>query len=400
MARICRVIFSVAIAALGFLPAGFVNTIQAQTNGLDHSGLLSQSPTFSVLYTFTGGTDGWSPNSGLIADSAGNFYGTTWVGGAYGFGELFKLNTAGEFTVLYSFKGGADGAYPRGVTLGRNGNLFGTTWRGGPSDEGTVFQVNVAGKERVLYSFSGGPDGGEPTAGRVALDPDGNIYGTTFWGGAGVLGVVFKVDATGHESVIYNFPGGADGAYPEAGLIRDAAGNLYGTAISGGTCWYYLGCGVVFKLDPFGNYTVLHRFTGYDGMGPEADLIRDADGNLYGTTSDGGSHSDGVVFKLAPDGTYTVLHSSDGLTGARFDGILVRDSMQNIYGTSFYGGSSDAGVIFKLDPRGNYKVLYNFKGGADSGNPSGRILFRQGAIYGTTTGGDNYGYGVVFKLNR
>jgi uncharacterized repeat protein (TIGR03803 family) len=399
--RIWRRFLSVTIAALGILLAGLINFAQAQTNAPNHSRLLRQNPTYSTLYTFTGGADGWSPQSGVIADSAGNLYGTTWVGGAYGYGEVFKLDTAGEFTVLYSFKGGADGGYPRSLTWGRNGNLFGTTWRGGTSDEGTVFKLDAAGNETVLYTFSGGLDGGEPAAGPVVLDAAGNIYGTTNSGG-GTLGVVFKLDTTGQETVLYTFPGGAYGATPDTSVIRDAAGNLYGTTAWGGTCWLYLGCGVVFKLDPAGNYTVLHSFTDLDGEKPEAGLIRDTEGNLYGTTWEGGGYSDGVVFKLAPDGTYTVLYSSSGRNGARFNGILALDGIGNLYGTSYYGGSSDSGVIFKLDPEGNYRVLYNFKGtgGADSGNPAGGILLRQGSIYGTATGGDNYGHGVVFRLSR
>jgi uncharacterized repeat protein (TIGR03803 family) len=377
---------------------GGIGTGLAQTARPNRIGSAPQAPTYTVLYTFTGGADGWHPNSGLVGDAAGNFYGTTWVGGAHGYGEVYELDPAGKLTVLYSFTGGTDGGYPRGVVFDRSGNFYGTTWRGGTADEGVVFKLDRFGKETVVYTFSGGLDGGTPT-GIPVLDPEGNLYGTTDSGGGGAAGTIFKVDTAGNETVLYSFGGGPGGAYPEAGVIRDAAGNLYGTAAWGGTCWYYLGCGVIFKLDPDGNYTVLHSFTYYDGDTPEAGLLRDAEGNLYGTTWDGGAAADGVVFKLDPAGNYTLLYSGGG-NGARFDGELTRDGAGNLYGTAYYGGLSDAGVVFKLDAAGNYRVLYKFKGGTDGANPAARLVLHKGSIYGVATGGDSYGYGVLFKLTR
>jgi len=208
-----------------------------------------------VLYSFTGGVDGGNPQSPLIRDSAGNLYGTTRVGGASNQGVVYKLDATGHEMVLYSFTGGADGAHPyAGLILDSAGNLYGTTYRGGPANAGVVYKVDVAGFETVLYAFTGSADGGNPYAG-VIRDSAGNLYGTAHNGGinpfgTGGLGVVYKVDATGHETVLYSCPGGADDGcrYPVAGVIHDSHGNLYGTTAEGGPGCLY-GCGVVFKLN-------------------------------------------------------------------------------------------------------------------------------------------------------
>jgi len=254
----------------------------------------------TVLHTFTGGADGGYPYAGLIRDSAGNLYGTTSGGGTAGSGVVFKLDPEGQETVLYSFTGGTDGGDPVvGVTRDPAGNLYGTTRLGGASGWGVVFEVNTAGQEMVLYSFTGGADGGRPWAVPVR-DSAGNLYGTTLHGGASGAGVVFKVDTAGQETVLYNFcslANCADGLGPSAAVIRDPAGNLYGTTEIGGAS----GAGVVFQLNTAGQETVLYSFTGgADGGQPFAGVVRDAAGNLYGTTYGGGEENSGVVFKIKP----------------------------------------------------------------------------------------------------
>jgi uncharacterized repeat protein (TIGR03803 family) len=253
--------------------------------------------TFTVLYSFNGGTDGAQPHAGLVRDAAGNLYGTTIRGGGgSNLGTVFKLDTTGAETVLYSFTGFPDGAKPRaGLVLDAAGNLYGTTYHGGASDLGTVFRLDTTGAETVLHSFSG-RDGQNPYAGLVR-DAAGNFYGTTQNGGGDfAAGTVFKLDTTGKETVLHSFTGGSDGANPYAGLIRDAAGNFYATTFTGGA----YGFGTVFKLDATGNETVLYSFTGgADGGHSRAGLIRDAAGNLYGTTGLGGAFSLGTVFKLS-----------------------------------------------------------------------------------------------------
>jgi uncharacterized repeat protein (TIGR03803 family) len=276
----------------------------------------------TVLHSFTG-PDGAEPTGYLVTDSAGNIYGTTISGGAHGNGAVFKLDTSGTETALYSFCpkiGCADGSGPYGgLITDANGNLYGTTWGGGAgAGYGTVFKVTKDGKETVLYSFcsmTGCADGSSPIAGLI-MDASGNLYGTTYFGGTGVCpqtgnngcGTVFKLDTNGTETVLHSFcskTSCSDGLFPSAGLLRDAKGNLYGTTTYGGTgnCPDSNGgCGTVFKVDPSGNETVLHSFTGIapDGLDPEDSLVMDANGSLYGTTAGGGKFDRGVVFKLTP----------------------------------------------------------------------------------------------------
>lgn len=230
--------------------------------------------------------DGKYPVASLLRDSAGNIYGTTRLGGTFGWGAVFKLYPSGLEIVLHSFTNGADGGQPFGnVIRDVDGNLYGTTAAGGAFKNGMVFKLNTTDKETVLHSFTGGADGREPFGGLVR-DPAGNLYGTTAGGGAFGNGTVFKLDTTGKEIVLHSFTSGADGSSPDAGLIRDSAGNLYGATTSGGA----FGNGTVFKLNTTGEETVLHSFTGgADGGQPFAGLVRDAAGNLYGTTAGGGA---------------------------------------------------------------------------------------------------------------
>ncbi|MGB7438829.1 MAG: choice-of-anchor tandem repeat GloVer-containing protein [Candidatus Acidiferrum sp.] len=188
------------------------------------------------------------------------------------------------------------GASPNGALIrDSGGDLYGTTNGGGTSGAGVVFKLDTSGNETVLYSFTGGSDGGYPLSG-VISDSGGNLYGTTQGGGASAAGVVFKLDTSGHETVLYSFTGGVDGGYPLwVTLARDSAGNVYGTTAGGGASGY----GVVFKLDPLGNETVLHGFTGGDdGASPYAGVVLGPDGNLYGTTPFGGQTNAGVVFEI------------------------------------------------------------------------------------------------------
>jgi uncharacterized repeat protein (TIGR03803 family) len=275
--------------------------------------------TYKVLYTFEGGTDGAYPFAGLVRDSAGNLYGTT-VGADQGGlpGSVFKVSPSVGFTLLHSFKyGGAS----RPGTLVRDsaGNLYGATiaWGTSPS---TIFKLTKTGRFSVLHTFTAGSgSGGSGEGGTLTLDSVGNLYGTggdnSACGGHG-CGFIFKLDPSGHETVLHYFPGGKRGTGPNGGLIRDAAGNLYGTTGAGGGPGNH---GVVFKLDPAGNETVLYAFKGEpDGSQPNGGLIQDAAGNFYGTTEWGGKGncqgmSCGVVFKLDTNGTETVLYSFSGV---------------------------------------------------------------------------------------
>jgi uncharacterized repeat protein (TIGR03803 family) len=378
---------------------------------------LAQAASEIVLHSFGIPLSGANPYAGVIRDSDGNLYGTTFFGGRANVGAVYKLDATGHETVLYSFTGGSDGANPyAGVVRDSDGNLYGTTYSGGvttgkcatlfPSGCGVVFKLDAASHETVLYSFTGGADGSGPPAG-VILDSAGNLYGTTSSGGPANAGVVYKLDAAGHETVLYSFTGGVDGRWPSFGLlVRDSAGNLYGTTESGGPA----NAGVVYKLDAAGNETVLYGFTrGVDGGGPEAGVIRDPAGNLYGTTTGAGSPVClcGVVYKLDASGHQTVLHTFTGPDGGNpAFGSVTLDSAGNLYGTTYSGGS---GVVYKLDATGQETVLYSFGGGVDGGGPyAGVILDSAGNLYGTARyggesgcppSGEPSGCGVVYKLD-
>jgi uncharacterized repeat protein (TIGR03803 family) len=326
----------------------------------------SQAQTYKVLYSFQGIPDGTGPTGGVIQDATGNLYGTTTGGGVAGGGTIFKLSKTGKETVLYSFctaNNCSDGLSPyAGVIQDTKGNLYGTTTAGanciGRSDPGCgiVFKVNNAGQETVLYTFLGVPDAGYPRfADGVIRDASGNLYGSTYGGGTFGYGAVFKLSPTGKETVLYSFTGGADGASPEGGVIRDAKGNLYGTTSGGGEKHCQFGCGVVFRLNEAGKETVLYSFKGgSDGGSPvNVGLIQDAKGNLYGTTNLGGDLSSslchpvgcGVVFKLGATGKETMLYSFKG--GADGNAPLagvIRDAKGNFYGTTNGGGDLSCNV--------------------------------------------------------
>jgi uncharacterized repeat protein (TIGR03803 family) len=357
----------------------------------------------TVLYSFTGGADGSNPWAGVVSDASGNLYGTTRYGGTMGAGTVFKLDTTGHETVLYSFKGGTDGYGPMsGLALDAAGNLYGTNATvNGCTCSGIVYEVSPAGEFTVLYSFTGGADGGDPDAG-VIRDSAGNLYGTASYGGqvgnSVGSGVVYKLDASGHETVLYNFTDGADGTGPYGGVILDSAGNLYGTAGGGASS---LG-GVIFKLDPAGHETVLYNFTGGAGGGAaNGGLAMSAAGAIYGTTSRGGTAGAGAVFELATNGAETVLYSFLSETdGYNPNAGVISDSAGNLYGTTLYGGTGNAGVVYKLNTTGHETVLHSFMGGTDGANPyAGVTLDSAGNLYGTTSGGGSSGAGVVYKVD-
>ncbi len=393
--------------------------------------LPAQSRTYTVLYSFKGTPDGESPTGGIVRDHWGNIFGVTYGGGASFEGTAFELGASGKERALYSFLAGY-GAYPDSAIIqDAKGNLYGTTSDGGAYNQGAVFKVDTKRNETVLYSFRGGVQyfGYVPNA--VIRDEQDNLYGTTVLGGKGGAcfgygcGVVFKLDSAGKETVLYTFKGGRDGGYPSGPIVRDVAGNLYGETAYGGdlTCFPPNGCGTVFKLTPSGKETVLHRFTGAGGDGAQAwsGLIRDREGNLYGSTVDGGTGPNctsegngcGTVFKVDKNGKETVLHSFTGNAGdgAPIYATLAVDAMGNIYGTTPNGGSqncnSGCGAIFMLEPTGKDTIVHEFTGGVDGADPqTGVIMDSAGNIYGTTaSGGDlncggGSGCGTIYKLSR
>lgn len=311
-----------------------------------------------VLYSFNNGADGGYPESTLVMDGSGNLYGTTTSGGANGFGTVFEVAPNGAETVLYSFQGGNDGAVPTaGLVADASGNLYGTTSQGGggrgcgTAGCGTVFEIASGGGESVLYRFTGAQDGWTPMA-SLAIDASGNLYGTTEYSGnrgacaSNGCGTVFKLSGS-TKTILHTFGGSSagDGANPVSNVILDASGNLYGTTMVGGTgvnCGTP-GCGTVYKTAPNGSTSILYSFKNYthpnmyDGAYPEAGLLMDASGNIFGTTAQGGNSSNrGTVFELS-GGTETVLFTFLHGTTSGYTplGSLIEDASGNLYGTTF-----------------------------------------------------------------
>jgi uncharacterized repeat protein (TIGR03803 family) len=328
--------------------------------------------THTVLYSFKGGTDGGEPYKGVTLDAHGNLYGTAVTGGSGscegGCGVVFKLtNSGGTWTqrVIHYFTGGADGSGPgSGLTFDQHGHLYGMTPTGGANGLGTIYEMrlqsNGAWRLHVIHTFTGGNDGSSASAGRLILDAAGNLYGVATVGGANGKGVAFQIthsETTGWTLLpLYAFKDQPDGALPYGGLIFDKAGNLYGTT-------YYAGLndvGTVYKLSPTnGSWTetVLYNFKGgTDGSSPISTLVSDAKGNLYGTTSEGGTGcACGVIFRLArgANNTWTegVAYRFPGAPNAGFSyNGMIADSAGNFYGATTHGGPSNDGTIYQFTP--------------------------------------------------
>ena len=405
----------------------------------------------TTLYTFLGEADGASPGE-VGLDPAGNLYGTTAFGGqagcgpySYGCGVAFEVNARGHERILHTFTAAPDGADSYvGLLRDSSGVFYGETNAGGSNGAGIIFKLTppptacgavlCPWHETILHQFAGGSGDGAGPEGDLIEDSSGNIYGTTSGGGSMGFGAVFKLDSAGNESILYFFGNLPDGQYPFGALLRDQAGNLYGTTNTGGTS----NAGTVFELSPSpSGWTeqVLYDFTGgSDGGFPLAGLIADEQGNLYGTTTAGGDlncgalGSCGVVFELSPSPhrwsetvLYTFTGSPDGADP--LFGALIRDGAGNLYGTTSQGGIATGcygevgcGTVFELSPNGSgwtETVLYSFTGEADGNAPIGPVTMdAHGNLYGAAYyggdlnsnspacqyGGSPIGCGVVFKL--
>jgi uncharacterized repeat protein (TIGR03803 family) len=371
------------------------------------------APTLTTLHTFTGSPDGADPEAGLVEGNDGNFYGTTADGGTDGHGTVFRISTAGALSVLYSFTGGADGGTPdAALAVGSEGNFYGITANGGTDGHGTVFKISPAGALATLHTFTGSPDGADPGSGLVE-GSDSNFYSTTANGGTDGDGTVFKISPSGALTVLYSFTGGPDGGNPKGALMEGSDGNFYGTTDLGTntSCNGESGCGTVFKISPAGALTTLYRFTERaDGANPESGLVEGSDSNFYGTAAFGGTSTScnggsgcGTVFKITPTGILTTLHSFTGGTdGSTPMAGLVQGSDSNFYGTTSQAGINGGGTAFKISPAGALTTLYSFAGDGAffliaKGSPQALVQGGDGNFYGTSSG---FGTdGIVFKLD-
>jgi uncharacterized repeat protein (TIGR03803 family) len=396
---------------------------------------------YTALHTFGGNRDGYDPRAGLLLDQQGNLYGTTESGGPAGgesTGTVYKLTQSSGLwpESIISFFPGEDGISPQSnLIVDASGNFYGTTTNGGRYGLGAVFEETKSSdgswKTNILHSFRGGSDGSTPV-GALTFDSVGNLYGTSTdvcrSYGCGGWGTVFmlspRTDGSWVKTTLYSFTGGSDGAMPNGGLTFDSAGNIYGTASQGGTgvCrdqnYYNVGCGTVFELSPsyFGwSFWLLHTFTNSpDGGWPLGGVVLDRAGNLYGSTSIGGSGCNGgcgTVFELSPGSggnwNETILHNFAGEPndGSYPGAALIFDGSGNLSGTTELGGTGAGGTVFEVAPSGQETVIYSFTGNADGQYPLGSLTFdASGQLYGTTSyGGDSScwrGCGAVFRLTQ
>jgi uncharacterized repeat protein (TIGR03803 family) len=353
---------------------------------------IASAQTVSTLVNFDI-ANGADPFTGLVQGPDGNFYGTTQAGGSSancvrGCGTIFKITPSGTLTTLHSFDGTDGSGSEGGLVLGTDGNFYGTTYGGGANDDGTVFKITPAGTLTTLHTF-GGPDGRSPASSLLQAS-DGNFYGTTNFGGANSEGTVFKISAAGTLTTLHSFDL-TDGYIPNGGLLQTANGIFYGTTSVGGANNY----GTVFKMTAAGTLTTLHNFDSTDGAYPLGGLVQAADGTFYGTANFGGSGTGcqagcGTVFKITVGGTLTTLYNFSNGQGPYC--ALIQGTDGNFYGTS------QGNMVFQITPAGVLTPLFTFNY-VDGFEPLAPLVQgTNGKFYGTTyQGGDNYG--TVFSLS-
>lgn len=375
----------------------------------------SADVTATTIHSFDK-DDGWEPVGALVDGGDGFLYGATQLGGTgvtNPAGTVFRITPGGTLTSLYTFDFQVTGDEPfAGVVRLDDGTLLGTT-RGSGSFNGSVYRLGTAGFTN-LHSFSGffgGQDGGHPEA-TLVEGGDGNLYGTTSDGGEHNIGTIYRIDALGDYEIVHSFNGSLgvqDGAYPRAALVRGDDGALYGTTTQNGPTQPSAASGTVFRFEPeTSDVTTLHGFHDSDGAAPNTALVKGADGFLYGTASSGGAHNAGTVFRIREDGTgFQVLHAFEFTNGDGTSPVgLVAGSDGNLYGTTTAGGSGFIGTVFRQRPNGGYETVLSFPL-ADTGGygPRGPLVqASDGDFYGTTyLGGAPSakcagGCGTVFRI--
>ncbi|MBV9990703.1 MAG: hypothetical protein JOZ72_05355 [Alphaproteobacteria bacterium] len=346
----------------------------------------AQASDYQVLHSFDG-SDGASPNGNLVLDQAGNLYGATFGGGESGLGTIFKLSTAGEYSVVHSFTGGVDGGDPSaGLAIDPStGDFYGTTTTGGSLGRGGIFRLTAAGQLTVLHDFNRDTDGIAPSA-QLTPDGSGNFYGTTYQEGPTGGGTVFELASTGSFKVLHAFRG-REGGEPAGRLERHGA-SLFGVNFIGGS-----GSGTIFKTKLDGTTTVL--CTPNQGVGFAGGPARDDSGNLYGASFWG----QGTIYALSRKGTLSTLYAfTGGADGHVPVGELVLTNHGKLYGAANRGGIDDNGTLFKLDLQGNFTLLHSFTGDDGRLPMGGLTKGSDGKLYGTTSMGGSHDQGVIFSV--
>lgn len=327
---------------------------------------MTAAGTVTVLAGFNGATQGNAPYESLVKGADYAYYGTTTSGGTYGFGTIFKI-CGGNTTVLHSFNKIPEGGVPKGsLVLATDGNFYGTTSEGGNNSAGTIFKITPAGNYSVLRHLSSAADGGT-ALGSLIQGTDGDLYGMTSSGGVNAGGTIFKISITGTFTVLRHLTYASDGANPEGSLIQGTDGNFYGMTTNNSR---------LFKISSTGTFTVLRTLNATtDGNIPMGSLVQSTDGNFYGINSSGGSFGGGTIFKYTSSGNYSVLkHLNATPDGKTPKGNLLIGTDGNLYGTTSAGGTYNAGTIFKITPSGNYSILRHLNLDTDGGNAYGSLM--------------------------
>jgi uncharacterized repeat protein (TIGR03803 family) len=352
--------------------------------------------TFTTLHSFTGSPDGQYPYSiNMTQGRDGALYGTTIIGGASGYGTVFRITPSGNLK-LYSFDS-SNGGYPdSGPVLGTNGLFYGTAdgYYGGLFNDGKVFSLDAStGTFATLHAFDSS-DGRTPD-GPVVLGPSGNYYGTVAYGGAHNDGTIYSITPSGTFTLLHNFHG-PDGTTPQGGgLVAGPGGILYGVANYGGAS----GLGTIFSIKPSGAFSTVFSFDGAHGSYPNGTLLIGNDGNFYGSTTGGGASDSGTVFQLSLTGpVVTVLHSFSGTDGAQPSAGLTQATDGKLYGTTYSGGTSGNGTIFSITTAGDFVTLHNFDS-TDGAEPNYLMQHTNGKLYGSTNVGGSSNYGTVFSFD-
>ncbi len=394
------------LCQLAFVCLGFLRMVTPIT-----------AQTVESVYSFVNGgfTSPRNPRGDLTLGKDGNLYGTTYIGGTGGFGTVFKLTTQGVLTVLANFEPSILGGDPNGgLAIGADGSIYGTTYFFGAGSFGTVFRVAPDGTATVLHSFSqvtysgnigSNSDGASPKAG-LTFGPDGFLYGVTSQGGPNGSGTIFKMTTGGELTTLFAFDAykgcpsrNTTGGNPYGRLVFDSRGNIYGTTSGGGTN----SGGTLFRLGTNGMFTAFVHFNYINGYAPQSGMVFAPDGNLYGTTENGGSKGAGTLFRLTPEGELTTLVNFEDQTGNSPIGGLTVGPDGNLYGTTSNGGINPpgyTGTAFRMTLGGDLTVLADLTPGI--GSDGGLTLGPDGNFYGTSPNGGPNGQespGIVFRLN-
>ncbi len=387
------------------LMLAFTGTAQERLVGLtSNGGVEGRGTAFSIktngdyFKVFYGFADwGRSGNGNLYKDADGNFYGLTSTGGTYNSGTVFRMTSTGAVTVLRHLNSVADGASPFGELIkGTDGSLYGTNSIGGTNGYGTIFKITTAGTYTVLKHLAY-TEGTNPK-GHLAIAPDGNYYGITYGGGNNGAGTIFKLTPAGAFTVIKHLNKTTDGGNSYGGLTTGSDGLLYGITYSGGTN----NLGTIFKINTTGTLTVIHHFSGTaDGAGSLSDLIQAQDGSFYGTCYSGGTYGNGTIFKITSAGSYSVLkHLLSSVDGGNPYGNLFQDTNGMLYGMNRIGGSQQGGTAFRVSVGGSYKVLHAFVNATEGSTPvAGFVKYTDGLLYALTSEGGYLGGGTAFKMD-